>query len=198
MMAKILGRRAVVIGAGIGGLTAARVLADHFEHVLILERDALPVEPEDRPSIPQGRHVHGLLRGGQNALEELLPGFERDLAAGGAVPVRSGLDVRVERPGFDPFPQRDLGITSYAMSRPLLELTVRRLVQAYGNVEIRPGWRVQALEARGAAVTGVRCAAGDGTAESLTADLVVDASGRGTLTLDALKSMGATLPGETS
>ena len=117
-MAKILGRRAVVIGAGIGGLTAARVLADHFEQVLILERDALPVEPEDRPSIPQGRHVHGLLRGGQNALEESPPGFEHDLAAGGAVPVRSGLDVRVERPGFDPFPQRDLGITSYAMSRP--------------------------------------------------------------------------------
>ena len=70
--------------------------------------------------------------------------------------------MRVERPGFDPFPQRDLGITSYAMSRPLLELTVRRLVQAYGNVEIRQGRRVQALEASGAAVTGVRCAGGDG------------------------------------
>ena len=144
-MAKILGKRAVIVGAGIGGLTAARVLADHFERVLILERDALPVEPEDRPGIPQGRHVHGLLRGGQNALEELLPGFERDLAAGGAVPVRSGLDVRVERPGFDPFPQRDLGITSYAMSRPLLELTARRLVQACGNLEIRQDTRVQAL-----------------------------------------------------
>ena len=144
-MATLIGKQAILVGAGIGGLTAARVLADHFERVLILERDALPSDPEDRPSIPQGRHVHGLLKGGQNALEELLPGFERDLAAGGAVPMRSGLDVRVERPGFDPFPQRDLGITSYAMSRPLLEVTVRRLVQACANVQIRQGCRVLSL-----------------------------------------------------
>src|SRR6185295_9711069 len=98
---------------------------------------------------------------------------------------------------FDPFPQRDLGITSYAMSRPLLELTVRRLVQAHG-IEIRQGCRVQALVASGAAVTGVLCASGDGKAESVPADLVVDASGRGTLTLDVLKSMGEALPEETS
>ena len=103
-MSKLIGKRAVVVGAGIGGLTAARVLADHFEHVLILERDVLPAEPEDRPGVPQGRHVHGLLRGGQDALEALLPGFERDLAAGGAVLLRAGLDLRIERPGFDSFP----------------------------------------------------------------------------------------------
>ena len=196
-MAQIIGERAIVIGAGIGGLTAARVLADHFERVLVLERDELPVEPQDRPSIPQGRHVHGLLRGGQNALEELLPGFERDLAAGGAVPVRSGLDVRVERPGFDPFPQRDLGVTSYAMSRALLELTVRRLVQAHANIEIRQGCRVLGIVASGDAVTGVRYTGDGGKAETLPADLVVDASGRGTLTLDTLKSMGTALAEET-
>jgi 2-polyprenyl-6-methoxyphenol hydroxylase-like FAD-dependent oxidoreductase len=196
-MAKILGRQAVIVGAGIGGLTAARVLADHFERVLILERDALPVEPEDRPSIPQGRHVHGLLRGGQNALEELLPGFERDLAAGGAVAVRSGLDVRVERPGFDPFPQRDLGVTSYAMSRPLLELTVRRLVQMHDRIEIRQRCRVLSLGASDDAVTGVQYADSSSTVNTLTADLVVDASGRGTLTLDTLKSMGHALAEET-
>src|SRR4029450_11748997 len=86
----------------------------------------------------------------------------------------------------------------HPMSRPLRELTARRLVQACGNLEIRQGTRVQALEASGAAVTGVRCAADDGQAESLTADLVIDASGRGTLTLDVLKSMGAALPEETS
>src|SRR5215475_8781539 len=166
-MAMIMGRQAIVVGAGIGGLT--------FERVLVLERDVLPVEPEDRPSIPQGRHVHALLRGGQNALEELLPGFERDLAAGGAVLLHAGLDLRVERPGFDPFPQRDLGIGAYATSRALLETTVRRLVRARGNVEIRERCRVADLATRDGAVTGVRCSIADGPTETIGADLVVDA-----------------------
>ena len=198
-MSKLIGKRAVVVGAGIGGLTAARVLADHFEHVLILERDVLPAEPEDRPGIPQGRHVHGLLRGGQDALEALLPGFERDLAAGGAVLLRAGLDLRIERPGFDSFPQRDVGVSSYAMSRPLLEVTVRRLlVKSCPSVEIREGCRVHGLVASPTAVTGVRWDGGDGRIENLAADLVVDASGRGILTLDALKSMAHALPDETA
>ena len=193
-MAHLIGRQAVIVGAGIAGLTAARVLADRFERVLILERDVLPVEPEDRPSIPQGRHVHGLLRGGQDALEDLLPGFERDLAAGGAVPLSAGLDIRVERPGFDPIPQRDLGVNSYAMSRSLLELTVRRLVQAHDTIEIRQGCRVQSVLTRGTAVSGVRFVDGDRAPETLDAELVIDASGRGTLTLETLTSMGRPLP----
>ena len=38
-----IGRQAVVVGAGMGGLPAARVLADFFEHVVVLERDTLPL-----------------------------------------------------------------------------------------------------------------------------------------------------------
>jgi len=75
-MSSFIGRRAAVIGAGIGGLTAARALADHFERVLVLERDNLPGDPLDRHGVPQGRHVHALLAGGQRALAELFPGFE--------------------------------------------------------------------------------------------------------------------------
>jgi flavin-dependent dehydrogenase len=41
-MPSLLGKRAVVVGAGIGGLTAAGVLADYFERVVVLERDVLP------------------------------------------------------------------------------------------------------------------------------------------------------------
>ena len=97
-----IGRQAVVVGAGMGGLPAARVLADFFEHVVLLERDTLPRDASDRIGIPQGRHTHGLLAGGQRALSDLFPGFEQDLAAAGAVLVRPGLDLRFERPGFDP------------------------------------------------------------------------------------------------
>src|SRR5205814_3936563 len=115
-----------VIGAGMGGLTAAGALADHFDQVLILERDTLPSEPTYRAGTPQARHVHALLLSGQRALSELFPEFEQDLARAGAVPLRAGLDVRMERPVYDPFPQRDLGWIRYAVPRPGLECAVRR------------------------------------------------------------------------
>src|SRR5207253_5894167 len=89
-MPSFIGQQAVVIGAGMGGLTAARALADHFERVLVLERDVLPADPLDRNGIPQGRHVHALLAGGQRALAELFPGFEDGLAHAGAVRYGSG------------------------------------------------------------------------------------------------------------
>jgi len=84
------------------GLPAAGVLADFFEHVVVVERDILPLDTSQRPGTPQARHTHGLLAGGQRALGELFPGFEQDLAVAGAVPVAPGLDLRFERPGFDP------------------------------------------------------------------------------------------------
>ena len=199
-MAEFIGRQAVVTGAGMGGLTAARVLADHFERVLVLERDALPADALDRHGVPQGRHVHALLAGGQRALSELFPGFEQRLEGAGAVRLRVGLDIRVDRPGYDPFPQRDLGFDAYAMSRPLVELTVRRCVQEKSSIELRTGCQVQGLVTSpdGAAVTGVRYTSPNGTAETVDADLVMDASGRGTPTLEALEAMGRAAPTETT
>ena len=137
-MANSIGERAVVIGAGMGGLTAAAALSEFFSQVIVLERDKLPAQTAQRPGIPQGRHVHALLGGGQDALEELLPGFDEDLAAAGAVRYQAGLDVRVERPGFDPFPQRDLGWHGYAMSRPLIECVVRQLAVQRANISLCP------------------------------------------------------------
>jgi 2-polyprenyl-6-methoxyphenol hydroxylase-like FAD-dependent oxidoreductase len=198
-MSNVIGQHAVVIGAGMGGLSAARALADHFEHVLILERDALPEDPLDRAGVPQGRHVHGLLAGGQRALDELFPGFENSLIRAGAVPFRVGLDVRVERPGYDPFPQRDLGWDAYSMSRALIERTVRRHVEECASIKLRQRCRVQELVSRGegTGVAGVRYTGPDGKADTANADLVIDASGRGTPTLDFLDAIGRTRPEET-
>ena len=195
-----IGQRAVVVGAGMGGLTAARALADHFEHVLVLDGDMLPADPLDRHGVPQGRHVHALRAGGQRALGELFPGFADSLSSAGAVRFRVGLEVRVERPGFDPFPQRDLGFDAFAMSRPLVELTVRRRVQELPSIDLRQRCRVQELvhRADGAAVTGVRYTDASGRDESADADLVIDASGRGTLTRDALTALGRVPPAETT
>jgi len=195
-----IGKQAVVIGAGIGGLSAAGALADHFDQVVILERDTLAPEAAYRAGTPQARHVHALLLSGQRALSELFPGFEQDLTQAGAVPLRVGLDIRMERPGYDPFPQRDLGWCNYAVSRPTIEHIVRRRVESLPNTTLRQRCRVREVLATpdGEAVTGVRCENADGTGETIAADLVVDASGRGALTLALLQSIGRPLPEETT
>jgi choline dehydrogenase-like flavoprotein len=143
-MSTPIGRQAVVVGAGIGGLTAAAALADHFERVVVLERDALAREAAHRAGTPQAKHVHALLAGGQHALGDLLPGFEQDLARAGAVPLGVGLDVRVERPSYDPFPQRDLGWLGYSRRRastrwrPTCGAMVRPTARTAARG--RPGW----------------------------------------------------------
>ena len=200
MVSTLIGSQALVIGAGIAGLTAASALAHRFEHVVVLERDSLPAQPTHRAGTPQARHVHGLLLSGQRALSELFPGFEQDLARSGAVPIRAGLDVRVERPGYDPFPQRDLGWSGYAASRPAIERALRRRVEGQTNIKLRQRCRVMEVLASPdrTMVTGVRSEDEDGTSETMAADLVVDASGRGAPTLSLLRSIGCPLPEETT
>jgi 2-polyprenyl-6-methoxyphenol hydroxylase-like FAD-dependent oxidoreductase len=193
-----LGRRAVVIGAGMAGLGAARVLADHFEQVVVLERDSLSRGATPRVGTPQAKHLHGLLAGGLRALGELFPGFEQDLAGSGAAPLRAGLDLRHERPGFDEFTPRDLGLVVYAMSRPLIERVVRRRLEQHANVRLRQRCRVLGLQANasGAAVVAVRYETIDGKRANMPADLVVDASARGALSLALLHAIGRPPPDE--
>ena len=194
-----IGKQAVVVGAGMAGLTAARALADFFERVVVLENDALPNEAIHRPGTPQSKHIHVLLAGGQQALSRLFPGFVESLSQAGAVRFRMGYDDRIERPGYDPFPQRDLGISLYGMTRPLLEFTVRKRLGEYRNVEVRESCRAQKFIAGSgdAAVTAVRCENSDGRVETLPADLVVDASGHGSLIEALLNSLGWSFPEET-
>jgi 2-polyprenyl-6-methoxyphenol hydroxylase-like FAD-dependent oxidoreductase len=195
----MLGREAVVIGAGISGLVAARVLSDHFELVTVLERDLLGDKDGARAGVPQGKHLHSLLAGGRRVLVELFPGFDQELDQIGAARLAVGLDVRVERPGFDPFPQRDLGFHSWGVTRPRLEFCVRRRVAAIDNVRVEGGCRVLGLLAtddRGG-MRGVHCK-GRGGSETRTADLVVDASGSGELTLAALGAIDQPPPEETT
>jgi choline dehydrogenase-like flavoprotein len=77
-------QRAVVIGASMAGLLAARVLADHFRRVTVVERDRLPIGPEPRKGLPQARHVHILLWRGQVILDRLFPGLQGELGQAGA------------------------------------------------------------------------------------------------------------------
>ena len=197
-MPKSIGRRAIVVGAGLGGLAAAQALSLSFETVTVLERDALPSAPIARSGTPQARQIHVLLKGGLDALSELMPDFETELERAGAVRVRVGSQSLLELPGFDPFPRRDLGFDYLSVTRPLLELVARRLVQRDSTITLNPHCRVtEFLQAPGRdAVAGVRYEHGNASHE-LTADLVVDASSRGALTLDFLDRIGLPRPKET-
>lgn len=197
-MPGLLGRHAIVVGAGIGGLAAAKALSSSFETVTVLERDALPSAPIARSGTPQARQVHVLLRGGLDALIEFLPELATELERAGAVRVRVGSQGRLELPGFDPFPPRDLGFNYLSMTRPLLELVVRRLIERQSNIALMSHCRVtQLLESPDrTAVTGVRYDDADGGGTELAADFVVDASSRGTLTLELLDRIGLPRPEE--
>lgn len=191
---------AIVIGAGMGGLTAAAALARHFEAVTILESDELDDRPAFRVGVPQGKHVHGLLGGGITALSSLFPGFQNELALAGAIPIRPGLDTRLEQPGQDAFPRCDFGVVGYSMSRPLLEHVVRHLVKRTARVTLRSGCRVQDIIAApdNSAAVGVRVKTGGELSEVVHGDLIVDASGRGALTMNFLAAAGYDAPGESA
>ncbi len=189
-------KQAVVIGAGMGGLAAAKAVAPHFEKVIVFDRDALSDTPSPRAGTPQARHTHGLLAGGHRALDRLFPGIELDFIAAGAVRMRMRRDMRFELPGFDPLPQRDLGFDQFGLSRPALERVVRRRVEREPNIEFRPRTRVTELIASpdNRSVAGVRFEDTRGTPGSLAADLVVDASGRASPTLRFLEAIGSAKP----
>jgi 2-polyprenyl-6-methoxyphenol hydroxylase-like FAD-dependent oxidoreductase len=79
---KQIGGQAVVLGAGMAGLLAARVLAEAYRRVTVVERDPLPQIPANRKGVPQGRHAHLLVPQGAQILDELFPGLLGDLVAG--------------------------------------------------------------------------------------------------------------------
>ena len=201
-----LGERAVVLGASMGGLLAARVLADFFGTVTVIERDELPDGPAIRRGVPQGRHVHVLLTRGAQILDELFPGFLKELVADGA-PVWDDGELSKLHLSFGGHEMLRSGkialeagaLAVYMPSRPFLECLVRRRLEAIGNVTILGGH--DAAEMKSTAdrnrVTGVRVVNRDGGAEQeLTADVVMDATGRGAHTPAFLESLGYGRPVE--
>jgi 2-polyprenyl-6-methoxyphenol hydroxylase-like FAD-dependent oxidoreductase len=168
--------------------------------VVILDGDKLPDDATPRPGVPQGKQPHGLLGGGLKALEQLFPGFGNELSRAGAVPINRGFDLLYEIPGQDPWPRIKFGRPTYAMSRPLIELTLRRQVERLANVKVHGGCRVLNIigESNTGAATGICYRTPKGDVETLQSDLIIDAAGNGSLTLEFLKASGRSVPEETS
>lgn len=183
------GRHAIVIGASTTGLAASAVAARHFDRVTNIDRDSLPDQPQWRKGVPQSRHGHILLRGGQNVFNHYFPGLTTDMLAKGAVEVDMANDICWHHSGG--WKKRfDSGFTMQCQTKGFLEFYVRQRLAQIPNVSFVQNTKVEGYVCNGRQVTGVRL--GDGT--TLDADLVIDASGRNSETPTHLAALGFGAP----
>jgi 2-polyprenyl-6-methoxyphenol hydroxylase-like FAD-dependent oxidoreductase len=201
-----VGEHTVVLGASMSGLLATRVLADFYRTVTVVERDVLPIESAQRRGVPQGRHVHALWPRGSEILEDLFPGFLTKLVSDGSIVWNDGDFSKVcmsfggheiVRSGtMRDLQPRDWG---YYSSRPFLENHVRECVRAIPNITFMEGHDVVELTSNAdrTRVTGALVTSRDsGEERTVTADLVVDATGRGSRTPAFLDHLGYDRPAE--
>lgn len=167
-------QHALVVGAGLAGLLAARVLLDHFAFVTVIGRCAAA---DERPP------GHVLAVRGFRALERLFPGLGAELALLGAPSVDWTADCPALLPAGWAARFRS-GLLTRAVSGGGLALTVRRRLAEYGGERLTlcGSLRAVGLLWDGGRVCGVRLVTGsaaDATARAVSADFVVDAGGRG-------------------
>ncbi|KWT69923.1 MULTISPECIES: FAD-dependent monooxygenase [unclassified Variovorax] len=190
---------AVVIGASIAGLLAARILREYFAEVVLLERDALPDAAAPRKGTPHALQPHGLLARGRQVLEELFPGFTDALQAQGGLRGDIGSEVAVDAGGRR-FALAPLGVDGIAISRLAIEAELRRRVRAIAGVRIVQGVDVLEPVQEAGRVLGVRFRGhGDGehaAPETMAATLVVDCSGRASRAPQWLRAWGYAPPAE--
>lgn len=185
---------AVVLGASMAGLLAARVLADRYATVTVLDRETHPETPMPRRGVPQGAHPHALLEAGRSTIEDLLPGFSDELVTAGGLVIDMSTDFGFYTEGDVLSPPTSQPMCS--ASRPLYEAVVARLVAATEGVSLRAPCQFLAYvtDTAAARVTGVRVRDEAGDAVELTADLVVDATGRSSKTPAWLAAHGFDAP----
>jgi 2-polyprenyl-6-methoxyphenol hydroxylase-like FAD-dependent oxidoreductase len=178
------------------GLLATRVLADAYRKVTVIDRDVLPAIGEHRRGVPQGCHHHALHPRGRMVLDELFPGFTADAVRAGAGVGDVLRHCRWLLAGHR-LRQANIGVSGLIASRPLLEGLVRARVQAMPEVRFLERTDVVGLTTMaGHRVTGVHVCDATGKRSQLSADLVIDATGRGSRTPVWLAEWGYQPPQE--
>ncbi|WP_371749940.1 FAD-dependent monooxygenase [Streptomyces sp. NBC_01283] len=196
--ARVVGDRALVLGASIAGTLAARVLADFYREVIVIDRDHVIDVEDPRRGAPHAAHAHGLHARGCLILQEFFPNLLKDMRRAHQ-PIG---DLGEQRWYFNgrPFTPTRTGLLSLTAPRPVLEGYLRGQVAARANVTYRQGTALQGLlaTADGARVTGARLQSTTPGAAcfDLEADLLVDASGRGSRTPVWLQQLGYQRPVE--
>lgn len=196
-MAKLVGERAVVLGGSMAGLLAARVLSESYADVTIVDRDDLLGVTGPRRGVPQGFHAHALLARGQQELDGLFPGFTEEMKAAG-MPMTDMGEMHWYLDGVRLRNART-GLVAVSLTRPALEGLVRARVAAIPNVRFLPHTDILGLVTTPghARVTGARVQPQDGGPErTLAADLIIDATGRGSRTPVWLAEFGYPRPVE--
>ncbi|HYP43430.1 MAG TPA: NAD(P)-binding protein, partial [Candidatus Nitrosocosmicus sp.] len=180
MYADLLEGNAIIIGGGIAGLLAARVLSSHFKQVMVLEKDVCPEKAIPRNGIPQSHHIHILLMKGKQILTELFPDLESVLISKGAHKVDLLADVKYHlATGFAM--RLKSGMYTIACTRQLLENSIigELLIQCQ-NVKIMDNTRVTSLTKckNGNRILGVNTLSNNALSDFYGAHLIVDATGR--------------------
>lgn len=192
-------KKAIVIGGSIAGLLAARVLNDHFDQVIIVERDKMQDHPESRKGQPQTRHLHALLSRGYQVLCRYFPDLPQGLQKQGSLIIDVARNMRWY--SFGGYRARfDLGVDGVITDRCILEWQVRQRVVALPNVEVLDGYGVDKLLTvnNHRQVVGVEVSQPNDKEKRMTlsADLVVDCGGRGSKTPMWLSELGFPKPPE--
>ncbi|MFD0204963.1 MULTISPECIES: FAD-dependent oxidoreductase [Saccharothrix] len=185
---------AVVLGASMGGLLAARALVGSYDRITVVDRDPLPADVGHRRGVPQARHFHTILLRGKEALDDMFPGLTGELVAAGAIPVGFNADARFVLAGHT-MVRAVTGASDIQATRPMLEGAVRARLADLPGVKLVPGCDVLGPVVEHGRVTGVRVSR-DGTEEVLRADLVIDAMGRSGRARSWLASLGLPTPAE--
>ncbi|MBT2216865.1 glutamate synthase [Virgibacillus dakarensis] len=184
--------RAIVIGGSIAGKLAAKALATSFRQVIILEAGSVWEEKTPRKRVPQTYHPHVLLKGGEKAIEELFPYFLDQLIEDGGIINNFTRDLKWHHFGF--WKHRFQGeLVMVQQSRPLLEWHLQQRINQITTIVTKYETKVEQLlpDDQHAKISGVKARSlQTGKEEELTADLVVDASGFGSRSIDWLKSFG--------
>jgi len=191
----------IVIGGSIAGLLTASALTQHFAKVTLIERDSLPRSADERAGTPQSKHPHNVLTRGMKIMESLIPGLEADLRAHGVTFANWGKNVRtLTQSGWLEDLETDL--SSPVVSRALLEWLIRKHLLTVPTISFIENAQVQALladESRQTIVgVTVKPRTPGAAAYDLTADFVVDASGRSSKSNEWLNALGYGTPTETT